>query len=101
MNIPVFIYIILTPLISPSVSMRFNKSLSKGIFPERFETAKIINKIKSAELNFTVNYIPISMQSLLSKLFVKMMYTGLDLPEIGQYLMYKSASVKIKMDPMK
>ena len=41
MNILVFIYKILAPLISPTVSMLFNNSLSEGIFPECFKTAKI------------------------------------------------------------
>ena len=34
MNIPVFIYQILASLISDTVSMLFNNSLSEGIFPE-------------------------------------------------------------------
>ena len=42
MNIPVFIYKILTPIIFLTVSMLFNNSLSEGIFPECFKTAKII-----------------------------------------------------------
>ena len=40
-NIPVFIYKILAPIISPTVAMLFNNSLSEGIFPECFKTAKI------------------------------------------------------------
>ena len=36
MNIPVFIYKILAPKISPTVSMLFNNSVSEGIFPECF-----------------------------------------------------------------
>ena len=43
MNIPVFIYRILAPLISPTVSMLFNNSLSQGIFPECFKSNKIIS----------------------------------------------------------
>ena len=37
MNIPVFIYKILAPLISPTVSMLFSNLLSEGIFPECFK----------------------------------------------------------------
>ena len=36
MNILVFIFKILAPVISPTVSMLFNNSLSEGIFPACF-----------------------------------------------------------------
>ena len=42
MNIPVFMYKILAPIISPTVSMLFNNSVSEGIFPECFKKAKMI-----------------------------------------------------------
>ena len=41
MNIPVFIYKILAPIISPTVSMLFNTSLSEGIFPEWLKQLKV------------------------------------------------------------
>ena len=41
MNIPVFIYKILAPLIAPTVSMLFNNSLSEGIFSECFKRLKL------------------------------------------------------------
>ena len=69
MNIPVFIYKILASLISPTVSMLFNNSLSEGIFPECFKTAKIIHIFKSGDSNSTVNYRRISMLPFLSKMF--------------------------------
>ena len=78
MNIPVFIYNILAPLISPTVSMLFNNSLSEGIFPECFKTGKIIAIFKSGDSNSTVNYRPISMLPFLSKLFEKLMCATLD-----------------------
>ena len=49
MNIPVFIYTILAPLISPTVSMLFDNSLSEGIFPECFKIAKIIQIFESGD----------------------------------------------------
>ena len=61
MNISVFKYKILSPIISPTVSMFFNYSLSEGTFPECFKTAKIIRIFKSGDSNSTVNYRPISM----------------------------------------
>ena len=77
MNIPVLIYKILASIISPTVSMLFNNSVSEGIFPE-FKTAKIIPIFKSDDSNSTVNYRPISMLPFLSKIFEKLMCATLD-----------------------
>ena len=74
MNIPVFIYKILAHIIYPTVSMLFNNSLSEGIFLECFKTAKIIPVFKSGDSNSTVNYKPISMLPLLSKIFEKLIF---------------------------
>ena len=49
--------------------MLFNNSLSEGIFPECFKTAKIIPLFKSGSMN----YRPISMLPFLSKMFEKLM----------------------------
>ena len=59
MNIPVFIYKILAPIISPTVSILFNNSLSEGTIPECFKTGKIIQIFKSGDSNSSVNYRPI------------------------------------------
>ena len=77
MNIPVFIYEILAPIISPTVSMLFNNSVSEGIFPECFKTTKI-PIFKSGDSNSTVNYRPIFMLPFLSKIFEKLMCARLD-----------------------
>ena len=53
--------------------MLFNNSLSDGIFPECFKTAKIIPIFKSDNSNSTVNYRPISMLPFFSKMFEKLM----------------------------
>ena len=58
--------------------MLFNNSVSEGIFPECFKTAKIIPIFKSGDSNSTVNYIPISMLPFLSKIFEKSMCARLD-----------------------
>ena len=85
MNIPVFIYKILAPLIAPTVSMLFNNSLSEGIFRHT-----IIPIFKSGDSNSTANYKPISMLPFLSKMFEKLMCARGLLPKIEQYFMYKS-----------
>ena len=41
MNIPVFLYTILVPLISHTVSLLFNNSLSEGIFPFVLKQVKL------------------------------------------------------------
>ena len=74
MNIPVFIYKILAPLIAPTVSLLFNNSLSEGIF----KMAEIISIFKSCDSNSTANYRPISMLHFLSKMFEKLMCSRLD-----------------------
>ena len=51
MNVPVFVYKILAPIISPTVSMLINNSLSEGTFPECCKTAKIITIFKSGDSN--------------------------------------------------
>ena len=58
--------------------MLFNNSVSEGIFPECFKTTKIIPIFKSGDSNSTVNYSPISMLPLLSKIFEKLMCARLD-----------------------
>ena len=58
--------------------MFFNNSLSEGIFPECFKTAKIIPIFKSGDSNSTANYRPISMLPFLSKIFEKLMCTRLN-----------------------
>ena len=78
MNILVFIYKILAPIISPTISMLFNDSVSDGIFPQCFKTAKIISIFKSGDSNSTVNYRLISMLPFLSKIFEKLMCARLD-----------------------
>ena len=78
MNILVSIYKILAPIISPTVSMLFNNSLSEEIFPECFKTAKIIPIFKSGDSNSTVNYRPIYMLPFLSKIDEKLLCARLD-----------------------
>ena len=78
MNILVFIYKILAPIVSPTVSMLFNNSVSEGIFPKCFKTAKNIQIFKSGNSNSTVTYRPISMLLLLSKIFEKLMCARID-----------------------
>ena len=97
MNIPVFIYKILAPLIALTVSLLFNNSLSECIFPECFKTANIIPIFKYGDSNLTVNYIPISMLPFLSKIFEKLMCARLDsYLKSNNILCYKSVWLRQK-----
>ena len=78
MNIPVFNYKILASIISDTVSMLFNNSLSVGIFPACFKKDKIIPIVKFGYSNSTANYKHISMLPFLSKMFEKLMCARLD-----------------------
>ena len=78
MNIHILKYKILASLISPTMSMLFNNSLSEGIFPECFKRDKIIPIFKSGDPNSIANYRPISMFPFLSKMFEKLMCARLD-----------------------
>ena len=80
--------------------MLFNNSLSEGIFPECFKTAKIIQIFKFGDSNSTVNYRPISMLPFLSKIFEKLMCARLDSYLKSNNIFYvqiSSASVKIQI----
>ena len=76
LRIPSTIYLFSS--ISLTASMLFNNSLSEGIFPEYFKTAKIIPIFKTGDSNSTVNYRPISILPFLSKIFEKLMCARLD-----------------------
>ena len=73
MNVPVFINKVLSPLISLTISMLFNNSLSEGIFDKCFKTA-----LKLFQYLTLVNYRPFSVLPFLSKIFEKLMCARLD-----------------------
>lgn len=55
----------------------FNSSLEKGIFPQSLKRAKIIPVYKKGEHNKLNNYRPISLLSIFSKTFEKLVYNRL------------------------
>ena len=74
-GIPVFILKQLKPFFSTWLSRLINLSFKVGIFPDILKIAKItpLHK-KECKLNFK-NYRPISLLSVLSKMFEKTIYT--------------------------
>ena len=55
----------------------FNQSLQEGIFPERMKWAEVIPLYKGKCMDVMVNYRPISLLILLSKILEKIMYKHL------------------------
>ena len=66
-DIPIFVYKLIAPLISPIISAWFNKSIAEGIFPSSFKVARITPIYKSGSRNDVQNYRPISVLPYFSK----------------------------------
>ena len=58
-------------IIAPSLSKLFNKSLSSGVFPDDWKIARISPVFKSGDSSLHGNYRPISVISIISKIFEK------------------------------
>ena len=52
----------------------FNKSISKGVFPELLKTAKVIPMYEKDDANFDKNYRPISLLNVFVKIIEKFVY---------------------------
>ena len=64
--------------ISPTLIKLFNKCYSQGYFPYELKTAKVIPLFKNkGDINDITNYRPISLLSVLSKLFEKLVHKKL------------------------
>ena len=72
-SIPVKAYKLVSHVISPIIANLFNSSLIEGIFPKSFKTAETIPIHKSGSTNLLNNFRPITLSSVLSKIFEKLM----------------------------
>ena len=63
--------------ISPALTILINESFIKGIFPYKLKVAKVIALHKKGATNNVSNYRPISLLSIFSKIFEKVMYKRL------------------------
>jgi hypothetical protein len=61
-------------IISESLSIIFNKSLISGIFPDDIKSARVAPIFKSGERSDANNYRPISVLSVLAKIFEKIVF---------------------------
>ena len=68
----------------------FNASLSEGTFPDQMKIAEVIPLYKGKDMDLMINYRPISLLIMLSKLLEKIMYTRLYRYLETQNLLYPS-----------
>jgi len=76
-SVPIFIYKYLKSEISSIISRLFNLSVIEGEFPSCLKTARVVPVYKSGSASLVSNYRPISILSVLSKVFEKLMYDRL------------------------
>ena len=67
----------LNELISPLLVILINESFSMGIFPDKLKIAKVIALHKKGATDDPANYTPISLLSVFSKIFEKIMHKRL------------------------
>ena len=85
-SIPVKLLKILDSHISVQLSLIINESFQQGVFPDKLKTAMVIPIHKKGDSSKNTNYRPISLLSIFSKIFEKLMhqrlYNFLELHEI-------------------
>ena len=73
-SIPVKLLKLLNPYISKPLAQTFNEYITLGIFPNKLKHAKVIPIHKKGSPTDPSNYRPISLLSIFSKIFEKLMY---------------------------
>ena len=76
-SIPIKLLKILDPHISADLSILINESFETGIFPDKLKIAKVVPVFKKGLTTKKSNYRPISLLSIFSKIFEKLMYQRL------------------------
>ena len=76
-SIPVKLLKVLKPYISQPLANIFNHSIILGIFPDKLKYAKVIPIHKKGSPTDPSNYRPISLLSIFSKIFEKLMHKRL------------------------
>ena len=70
-NIPLRLLKVAANIIAPSLTYIFNLSLTKGIFPQDLNIAKVTPIFKSGAKDQVENYRPISVLPIVAKIFEK------------------------------
>ena len=76
-SIPIKLLKIVGCSISPLLALLMNHSFQSGIYPDTFKIAKVISLFKKGNPELPSNYRPISLLSIFSKIFEKLMYKRL------------------------
>ena len=76
-SIPCNLLKLLSPNISYALVTLINESFTTGIFPDKYTVAKVIALHKKGASDNPSNYTPISLLSIFSKIFEKIMYERL------------------------
>ena len=76
-SIPCKLLKMVNHLISPSLAILINESFSTGIFPDQLKIAKVITLLMKESAENPSNYRPISLLSVFSKIFEKIVHKRL------------------------
>ena len=80
---------LVAPVLSPSLTYLFNLSLEKSIFPEEWKSARVTPLFKSGSKTDCNNYRPISVLSIVSKVFERIVYD-----QVYSYLSFNNLLTK-------
>ena len=67
--------VLASEVLSPVLAILFNACFDFGIFPSCLKTAKVVPVYKAGDINEVTNYRPISILSIISKIFEKLVHT--------------------------
>ena len=77
-EIPTFVYRKLATVLSHIIANFFNESISSGVFPDSIKVARVVPIFKSGDKSNVKNYRPISILSVMSKIFENLMSNRLN-----------------------